>query len=220
MPEKDTNMQNPQTITALLHDRNAMPSSPPTSALRSRSHEVLARFGDADRFKRLFDPIGQARLCRHVDRIFTGSAPSLVRIADAYGAAEAEALVMLYVKDLSEYTGVKDKITPGQMHETAAVIISEYGYLTIAEIMYFFYLFKAGRFGKFYGVVDGLVITNAIQDFLDVRNEELDRIERKKRKEAQAREEERMRKECLPYEEYTELKWLFNMGYEPKYITK
>ncbi len=164
----------------------------------------------------MFDPVKQARLCVHVDRIFTGVAPPLVRISRTYGRDVAEIAVMAYIKDLSEYTGVKDKMTPQQMEHTAAVIVSEYGHLTIAEIMYFFYLFKAGRFGRFYGAVDGLVITEALRDFIDIRNQELDRIEHDKRKRAQAREDQRRRKESLTYEEYQELKWLFNMGYEPK----
>lgn len=175
---------------------------------------MIARYGDAESFKRQFDPIRQARLCRDVDRIFTGTAPPLGRISMAYGVNVTESLVMFYVRDLCEYTGVKEKMTPLQMHEVSAVIVSEYSYLTIAEIMYFFYLFKAGRFGVFYGAVDGLVITTAMREYLRVRDAELDRIERQQRKIRDAEEEQRRQRECCTFEEYEEIKWLLNMGYE------
>lgn len=129
---------------------------------------------------------------------------------------EAETLVALYVRDLSEFTGVKDKMSPRQMHYVASIIVSDYGFLTITEIIYFFHLFKSGRFGKFYGSVDGLVITNALQEFMQIRADMLDKIEHRRRKIEQAKERERQKRECLTYEEYQELQWLFNMGYEKK----
>lgn len=37
--------------------------------------------------------------------------------------------------------------------------------------MLFFYRFKQGKYGRFYGVVDPLVIMTALQEFLRERNE-------------------------------------------------
>lgn len=175
---------------------------------------MIARYGDAATFRRIFDPVEQARLCRDVERIFTGDAPPLARISNTYGVAEAEIFVMLYIRDLSEYAGVRDKMTPRQMHETAAVILNEYGHLTVSELIYFFFLFKAGRFGHFYGAVDGIVITAALREFMAIRDDEIERISRKTEKERRRAESEYSKRHCLTYEEYKELNWLYNLGYE------
>lgn len=180
------------------------------------SLQVPIAHGEIERLRNAFNPINQARMCQNAEQMFSRQYPALSIIAKRYGAMEAETLVALYVRDLSEFTGVKEKMSPRQMHYVASIIVSDYGFLTITEIIYFFHLFKGGRFGKFYGSVDGLVITNALQEFMQIRADMLDKIEHKRRKIEQAKERERQKRECLTYEEYQELQWLFNMGYEKK----
>lgn len=201
----------PQSMATLLAQSN---SEKPTlqNTLAVSSHKA----GNIERIREMFNPLHQARLCRNTNEVFSRNYPALATLGKLYGQTEVETIVALHIHNLSEYTGVKDKLTPRQMHEIASIIVSEYGYLTITEIIYFFYLFKAGRFGKFYGVVDGLVITNALRDYMEIRNENLDRLEQLRKKAQAKKEEERMKRECLTYEEYQELQWLFNMGYEKK----
>lgn len=170
--------------------------------------------GDARSLSRLFDPIKQAELCSSVRNIFDTGSPALATVARAYGNTETESLLMLYIHDLSEYAGAKEKLSPRQTHELAAVILSEYGYLTVSEITYFFYLFKAGRFGRFYGAVDRLLIATALREFIEIRNTHLSRIQNEKMVRKQREDRQRARAESVTYEEYEELRWLFNMGYE------
>ena len=82
--------------------------------------------------------------------------------------------------------------------------------------MLFFQRFKAGHYGHFYGTVDPLVITEALQVFLEYRADRLARIERDRQKtEKLKREEERAererRGELLTAEEWKEIGWLFNL---------
>lgn len=98
----------------------------------------------------------------------------------------------------------------------SAVIADNFGYLKLSELMLFFQQFKAGRYGRFYGSVDPLVITEALQSFLDFRAERMAAIEKVKRqeeerkREAQRAEQER-NGELMTAEEWKEIKWLFNM---------
>ncbi len=57
------------------------------------------------------------------------------------------------------------------MQQCATVIATTYHYLTVSELMLFFFRFKAARYGRFYGSVDPLVITSALRDFVRERND-------------------------------------------------
>lgn len=117
--------------------------------------------------------------------------------------------------ELSEFSNVTAKLTDYQLEEIAKCITTTYGYLKTTELMYFFHLFKCGKFGRFYGSVDGLVITQALQDFLKLRANELSRYEQEQRDEARAAEDAERQSSAMNLEEWRELAWLFNMGYEP-----
>lgn len=53
------------------------------------------------------------------------------------------------------------------------MIAQTYSYLKVSELMLFFYQFKQGRYGQFYGAIDPLKIMCALQDF---RRERFDAI--------------------------------------------
>lgn len=162
----------------------------------------------------VFNPDKQAEYCAHLDRCFIGNAPSLYRTKIAYGNNAAESWLEIQIRDLSEFTGCKGKMTIAQIEETSRIIVNNYGYLKITELMYFFQLFKAGRFGKFYGAVDGLVITTSLLEFLKIRASELDRLEKIQKEQQREENESYIKLTSVTWDEYQELKWLFNMGYE------
>lgn len=105
--------------------------------------------------------------------------------------------------DLSEYCGCKDKLRGRPLEQCASIIALEYFYLKVSELMLFFHRFKSGRYGRFYGAVDPLVITTSLRDFIRERNDAYAVHEQEKRK---AREkEERKGKVLMSYEEYQEI---------------
>lgn len=59
-----------------------------------------------------------------------------------------------------------------------------------------------------------MVITRSLREFRADREKLLRFYEDKKRHEGKEREWERIRTTSLTFEEWEELKWLFNMGYE------
>ena len=60
---------------------------------------------------------------------------------------------------------------------------NEFSKLKVSELMLYFYRFKAGYYGRFYGIVDPMIITTSIQLFLDWRNSMLANISERKKKE-------------------------------------
>ena len=157
----------------------------------------------------------QYKYCTDVERCYTGTAPTLSVVRQAYGDTVAESWLEIQLKDLSEFAGCKEKLSVRQIEQTAKVIMLNFHFLKVTEMMHFFILFKGGKFGKFYGAVDGLVITEALQDYLKLRREALEFYRRKQEEKERAANEAEHARNAMTYEEYKELEWLFNMGYEP-----
>lgn len=131
-----------------------------------------------------------------------GTAPCLSVLRLAYGDNIAETWMAIQLRDLSEFSGCRTKLSTEQIDNISKVIISMFGFLKVTEMMYFFLLFKSGKFGKFYGAVDGLVITEALQDFLKIRNERLCAYENEDRERLDKLE----RENTISYEEYEQIK--------------
>ena len=87
----------------------------------------------------------------------------------------------------------------------AQLIVGDYGYLKMTEVMLFLRRFKTGRYGSFYGNVDPIVIISALGRFVvEERNSMLaahELEEEKKRIEASAKD-----KRNISYEEYLRMK--------------
>ena len=107
-------------------------------------------------------------------------------------------------------------MTEKEYEEIARIIISGYGDVKLTEFLVFLQRFKQGLFVTFYGVFDPMVITRSLREFRADREKLLRFYEDKKRQEEKEREWERIRTTSLTFEEWEELKWLFNMGYEQK----
>ncbi len=100
--------------------------------------------------------------------------------------------------DVSEFCGCKEKITPKQIDQLADIITLDYGYLKVTEVMLFFWWFKGGRYGKFYGSVDPMVITTALREFVKDRNVLIAR----KESEDEERRQAEWKKNAITYEQW------------------
>lgn len=173
------------------------------------------RYKDKKTVLCLFNPSEQVRYTRNLERCFMGHAPTLTTLALAFGRDAAETWLEVQLNNLSEFSGCKDKLSDRQTEEIAQTILATFGFLKLTELMYFFLLFKSGEFGKFYGAVDGLTITSALKSFLRIRTEHLQTYEREEQERQRTERREREKGQTLSSEEWEELRWLFNMGYEP-----
>nr|WP_232214834.1 DUF6633 family protein [Prevotella sp. oral taxon 472] len=177
---------------------------PKTTPAQPLAKACLARYGDRENFMCLFNPDRQVEFGEHPDRCHFGSAPTLGTLRQAYGKNMPTSWLVPQLLNLSEYCGCKNKLTDAQLEECARVIASEYSYLKTTELMLFFSRFKAGRYGRFYGNVDPMVITSALAVFRGERSESIARYDHEEMK----KERETRASEAISYEVYIKLKQL------------
>lgn len=152
----------------------------------------------------------------HVRRCFTGDAPTLQDVRQAYSAEISASWLDVQLTELIRFCGVRKDAFADVVDPLIAVISDNFGFLKVSELMLFFQQFKAGKYGRFYGSVDPMVITTALQEFLRFRAERLAVIEREHRRAQQKKQdaeraERAKRGEYLTYEEWKEIEWLYNM---------
>ena len=126
--------------------------------------------------------------------IMQDSSPVFILDA-AYGTDSSASWLAEHIGELNAFSGSKN-MDDNQVKMLAKMIAAEYGNMKFSQMMLFFYRFKMGYFGKFYGKVDPMVITCALKDF----SEECDNLKKKYRNEeyiARQQEEERLRSEVL-----------------------
>ena len=140
----------------------------------------------------------QKKYCSHEDICFFADVPTLAIINTVYGSNTATMFLVQQLFDLSEYTGVKGKLTGKALEGCANAIASKYYYLKVSEIMMFFKRFKEGRYGVFYGSVDPLVIMQAIPQFLQERSMKIEEHIKSERE----REELERQSQTITFDEY------------------
>lgn len=207
-------------IGDLLQRNKETQNLPSISPKSSQAIECINKYIDKVNFLKLFNPDMQYKYCKNLDRCYSGSAPTLSVVSEAFGEDVATSWIAIMVRDLSEFAGCKDKLSLSQINHLERLVMLNFGYMKVTELMHFFVMFKSGKFGKFYGAVDGLVIMEALQDFAKMRRDKINEIETRRHKEEKERADREHAKRAITYQEYQELKWLFNMGYEPWRIKK
>lgn len=167
-------------------------------ALRQRSRDIIAAYGQREQFLASFNPDVQRAVASDAALCYFGDIPTLSQINEAYGRHTASMWLVPQLYDLSEYCGCRDKLQGNPLEQCADIIASEYHYLKVTELMLFFHRFKAGRYGRFYGAVDPLVITTALRTFLAERAEAYTRRESLK----QQQRYDAYRREAISYDEH------------------
>ena len=138
---------------------------------------ILSKFGDRDQFLARVNPKTQASFALKKEKAIMGEYPTLTDICLAYGKTFSFQWLCPQIVDLSKFTGAKN-LDKEQVEGLATIIAAEYHYLKVTELLLFFYYFKTGRYGRFYGSVDPMVITCALRDFIKERNIFIDQYER------------------------------------------
>ena len=99
--------------------------------------------------------------------------PNIRIAALAFGYEKIQAWLMTYLVNLNSFllgSNPEKKMTGSQIEEAAAVIIDNYGQtIFVTEVPLIFSRIKAGKYGKSYGVIDGGMVLNCIQLYLDGR---------------------------------------------------
>lgn len=198
-------MQQPQAVGQMvkqqLQQTSNLSSTPMISLTKQEQEKKLAiqsKFGNQDSFLQKVNPQTQAAFAVKQQQAVMGNYPTLTDICLAYGKTFSEQWLYPQIADLAMFTGAKN-LTKEQMRGLASVIAVEYRYLKVTELLLFFHRFKTGRYGRFYGSVDPMVITCALREFMKERNSLIDIYER------EIRDKEMEQQKLLPvmsHEEY------------------
>lgn len=187
--------------------------------LTQNQKRYLTRYKTFEGLAIKFLPQYQILFAKQTIKSLVGDCPSLKDVKDIWGETNVAIWLANQIHDLSEYTGVNKKLNDYQKEEIARLITSEFHFLKLSELMLFFFKFKVGMYGSFYGAIDPLVITVALQKFNNWRCGMLKQIEQAEVLIKDSKEKPSCNPDCITYEEWQELKWLFNMGYERDAVT-
>lgn len=139
------------------------------------------KYGNIPNFLKRCNPSFQSYYIDNPILAFRQEAPTLALLKQSFNNDITTAWLMPEIQSVSEFCGCKDKFTKDQLEETARLIASAYPWLKVSELLLFFGWLKLGRYGKFYGCLDPMVITTALQDFIRERSIYIDRLDQQKR---------------------------------------
>ena len=106
-----------------------------------------------------------------------------------FGLLEARGWITYHLADMFDYCSIHDKPSSEQMVDLAQIILTDNPNLNAAEFLLFIFQFKAGKYGRFFGTIDPLVVTTALNDFKNYRREKL--IQYRDEEEAIRKQQER-----------------------------
>lgn len=146
------------------------------TAQSNQTPEILrAKYGDLDRFLAMVSPQAQPAFARRPEVAVRGEYPTLQEISECYGRDFDVEWLTVQICDMSTFTGAKN-MDENQQEVLARTIAAEYPGLKVTELLLFFHRFKTGRYGRFYGNVDPMVVTTALHDFVSERNDLRDAV--------------------------------------------
>jgi len=172
---------------------------------------LMSQYSSSENFLKLFNPSNQFQVLQNEVRAYTGTAPTLTRLKLGFGQHICETWIMAQIQDLNNFCGVKDKVNQLQLIELSKLILTEHFYLKVTEVMLFFAQFKLGKYGKFYGVIDPIVITTALNTFLIERSKVVNAIMLEEKERIEEQKQIEREKIAVDRATYEEIKWLFNM---------
>lgn len=176
---------------------------------------VVNRFGKDVDFMTKVNPSTQIAFGSNPKVALMGDYPTLYDIDTAYGKGFSTEWLIPQLVNLSQHSGAKN-LSQQQICELANIISTEYRHLKITEILLFFYRFKNGSYGRFYGQVDPMVITCAFKEFMRERSAMLDKFYQEQEEE---REREESKKPTVSLEQWLEMKEKENPNNKEHYDT-
>lgn len=149
---------------------------------------------------RVYNPAMQVKYGSHPERCIMGTAPSLAKIRKEYGEQVALDWLRVELNDYQNFVAVKDENeTPQEvLDEMAALVLSDFYFLKLSEVMLFFKWLKTGRYGEIYGRINPTSFFRALRSFQRDRGEIIARVENERRMARYEAESKR----SVTYEEY------------------
>ena len=171
------------------------------SNISPRSTAILTEHPNGAEYLGKFSASRMVQYCRAVDRCFTGSAPMLGELCEAYGENLVVTWLSSLIYDLNEFVGQRQQ-TPQQSDALAWMLLDEAKQYKLTEVMFFFYRYKQGLQGEFYGGVNSGKVLNDLKKFKEVQGEILHRCYERERIAREEAERANRKKTAITREEY------------------
>lgn len=162
---------------------------------------VRQRFGNEQSFLQRVNPDTRNYFGAHTKTAVMGDYPTLNDLDNAYGKGFSVEWLIPLIDVLSLETTANNPKERQQL-ELARLIATEYRHFKITELLLFFYRFKTGRYGRFYGSVDPMVIACALRDFAAERADLINTYTQEERE----RQREADLAGCISREEWLKMK--------------
>ena len=130
---------------------------------------MTARYGNAEKFLNTFKPDMQVMAARYTERAYFGTAPMLETVCLGYGELVVMVFICALLEDINLFVGVKEKMPVNRQRELSRLVLAEYPYLKVTELLLFFHRLKCGRYGRVFGVGGGVTVTSARVAFFGER---------------------------------------------------
>lgn len=146
---------------------------------------IVKKYGDFTKILKLLHPakVQNEIIDRNINSnklAYTDDSIRLSQFTSAYTKDNTYKILELWLFDLSNYLGVKEKLSVDQIQQLAVYMYSEAYCLNFTELALFFNRIKKGCYGDFYGAVDPLRIMSFLQSFMKDRYETIERINEEK----------------------------------------
>lgn len=125
---------------------------------------IFENFGESTNFLKEFNPDTQFAYAKDEIMCLCCNAPTIKEASVGYSSDIVESWIEIQLKDLISYLGIE--VPPiSTFTQCAKIIIQEYPYFKMSEILLFFYKFKAGYYGRFYKTFDPLTLMEGLRNF-------------------------------------------------------
>ena len=155
-----------QTTTAIAQAKTLLRE--PSALCKNFEQKVLGlrkNYQSFEKFALDINPDSQVDFGADIRETIMNDYSTLEMLDMAFGEGSASAWLVTSLADLNKFSGSKN-MDDGQTKWLAKLIFQEYKHVKYSVMQLFFYRFKVGDFGKFYGKVDPMVITCALKDFV------------------------------------------------------
>lgn len=95
--------------------------------------------------------------------------PSIGELVNIYGESPLKAFISGHIVSLRDFVNLKGAMTDEQTIITSELIVQEYKNITLADIVVIFRMAKLGKFGEFYGRLDGQMILSWVGKYFEDR---------------------------------------------------
>lgn len=180
--------------------KDSLPKISPS--VKAKVLELRSQHATIKDFMLCNNPSRQMVLCRSPNYCYFGNSPTLSYLKLAYGSTAAELWLVPQLKSISDYCGLKEKVSEEQLLELATIIATHYHWLKTDELILFFAFFKAAKYERFYSYFDPQAILASMEQFLKDRSNAFE----KRDQEIRMRKMEEDRKNAITYDEYLKMK--------------